>query len=645
MARASVTSCHCGKGESDDSSHTICSRWVQALEGTFYRVDGACVTTWIFEGGAFRVLRGAPLPVPGSGRSQADCGSGSRLESGSFKVQAVGNLHVVTLAYAYPSTAKASAVCRTRSFSLFRDCQSKLILRQLSQGKYCSPIQQETVLSMSGVPLSWEGQTTAESDALAGRGAIVLPGTLWTGTIALHTTNCSIDVEWTTISNGLYGWQANVFDCHIGPDLAIDENPQRRALSPSSMRKLTPPGAQRGFPEMGHEHGTEGLTIIAAEELRGSHHVQEATSPCCSDLARKWRHLTMSDDSEGLKEHVSKMENINKSIFDAKRHNVRDVVHPQMCLQNYILNESAQPPGMAEMYTSLSFFPPVRRPTWSDFARMPRNDSYAACSVLVPAGCHPNASCIVQFQSAEIIRDADNADPSNSYMQDCVDRTDGVPVRLRTGVKWEDTGRTKPTKGQQLHNFWLSSALAANITEFSFLQWQAFGIAALGYDDYVEVGDSYFKPNADVLQLTQQCLSWNTTIACVCDRGFVGNGKCCEDRQECWDGDAALPLAPLLLSVCCISLLLTRCSQHDFTGSHNCHPDATCTDCWTKEEEYLRECEADAETIACRIRNPFVCDSTAGSFACLCDEGYFGTGTECYDFDECRNGTHNCYRS
>ena len=438
------------------------------------------MTTWVFEGGMFRVHRG----VFGTGSPGQDGCNGPKFESGSFKVTTKED--IVTLAYAYSSAHYSDALCRTRSFRVLTDCQHQLKLSWLSQGENCSPNGRETVLYLSGTPNNVDEHASARSQ----ESPVLLQGESWTGTIALHTTNCTIDLNLAAVSDGIYAWQADVHGCRIGPDLAVEEERARRgAHSPKKL--LSVPSStviHSGKRQESARLGMGGPYPYALGKKDYASRLDETslrdyskteTRSCCSDLSRLWR-LPPANEALELPEHSipatknnisASVDNIsttvgisNRIIFDVLRHSARDILPTHMCVHNYS-NMSGLAPEMEHRYVSPS--PPVRRPSWGEMEKMPRygraNDSYTSCASIVPTGCHPQATCAVKFQSPDVIRDASNPDASyDSYFQDCLDRVDGVVVRLNPG---------------------------------------------------------------------QGCSHWNATTECVCDRGYVGNGKCCEDRQ------------------------------------------------------------------------------------------------------------------
>ncbi|XP_035677024.1 mucin-5AC-like [Branchiostoma floridae] len=87
-------------------------------------------------------------------------------------------------------------------------------------------------------------------------------------------------------------------------------------------------------------------------------------------------------------------------------------------------------------------------------------------------------------------------------------------------------------------------------------------------------------------------------------------------------------------------------------GSHNCSPDATCTD---TVGSFTCACNPgySGDGLTCtdidecadgshNCANDATCTNTVGSFTCACNPGYSGNGVICTDDDECADGSHNC---
>ena len=53
------------------------------------------------------------------------------------------------------------------------------------------------------------------------------------------------------------------------------------------------------------------------------------------------------------------------------------------------------------------------------------------------------------------------------------------------------------------------------------------------YDDFMRHCGDWNHSDVGIvgLGLLESCSRWNATVECVCDRGYVGNGKCCRDKQ------------------------------------------------------------------------------------------------------------------
>ena len=61
------------------------------------------------------------------------------------------------------------------------------------------------------------------------------------------------------------------------------------------------------------------------------------------------------------------------------------------------------------------------------------------------------------------------------------------------GLRWQETGATKPSQGRSLTNRKLEEALRCG-TIFTQQQWDKFGVTDLCYGDFIKSGDSYFTP-------------------------------------------------------------------------------------------------------------------------------------------------------
>eukprot|EP00933_Yihiella_yeosuensis_P004656 TRINITY_DN109038_c0_g1_i1.p1 TRINITY_DN109038_c0_g1~~TRINITY_DN109038_c0_g1_i1.p1 ORF type:complete len:1124 (+),score=194.27 TRINITY_DN109038_c0_g1_i1:90-3461(+) len=112
---------------------------------------------------------------------------------------------------------------------------------------------------------------------------------------------------------------------------------------------------------------------------------------------------------------------------------------------------------------------------------------------------------------------------------------------------------------------------------------------------------------------------------CVCNTGYMGDGRTCSDFNEC---------------------ILQKANCHkdadceDSVGSFTCNCNAgfagngveNCTD--------VNEC-ANSATNTCSNQTA-KCHNSQGSFYCLCNKGYSGNGVECTNVNECDHNVHTC---
>ncbi len=93
--------------------------------------------------------------------------------------------------------------------------------------------------------------------------------------------------------------------------------------------------------------------------------------------------------------------------------------------------------------------------------------------------------------------------------------------------------------------------------------------------------DECAMPTVSLCAAEATCTNTPGSFSCVCNAGFTGDGRNCQDIDEC------------------------------ATGAHMCDVNAAC-------------------------------ENLFGSYRCLCNGGYTGSGFECVDEDECADGTDGC---
>ena len=446
------------------------SRWVAGLEGLFYRVDaGGCVTAWIFEGGTFRVLRGHAPPDPiQHGPSGGECADGPSYETGAFRVDTSGGIPSLTLDFAWSSLQPKA--CARRSARLDRDCQNRLKLHWLERAG-CTPLA-PTILFRPG---------TAAHAGGGGGGNVALPGTSWKGTVAMHTTNCSLSMQWRAVApdQGLFAWVADLFDCRVGPDRALEDPSQTRQAS--------------------------------AAQGRQSRRLQQHS-------AANWTQHT----------HVSGAADGQVYTFDANQHLAYDIVHPNLCLntRTFLLGDGS----------NVSHY--GRNPEWHGLAKMPNGTT---CSGHVPY-CHNRSSCAVFFFS-DGFRDPKNPDPAyDQYMRNChpdgsVGIFDDGSKQSTVGRRWKEAGPSRPVTGTKIIHAGLEAAIeqkgirigSGELCELSPTEFDPTGVADLSLDSYVRVGRGYFKQAGEFGECS--AILWNVTHECICNVGWIGDGRCCLDKQ------------------------------------------------------------------------------------------------------------------
>ncbi|CBY07480.1 unnamed protein product [Oikopleura dioica] len=126
--------------------------------------------------------------------------------------------------------------------------------------------------------------------------------------------------------------------------------------------------------------------------------------------------------------------------------------------------------------------------------------------------------------------------------------------------------------------------------------------------------------NMDDCSPNASCSDLEDGYSCTCNAGFSGDGKFCQDVDEC----ASSPCD-------------ANASCQNSSGSYSCTCNAgffgdgaTCDDI-NECSNGRNNCNANAS-----------CNNVPGSFECSCNAGYEGNGIRCNDVNECKRGTSEC---
>ena len=108
-----------------------------------------------------------------------------------------------------------------------------------------------------------------------------------------------------------------------------------------------------------------------------------------------------------------------------------------------------------------------------------------------------------------------------------------------SGLKWMKTGAKKPTRGRELSNRGLATALEGK-AEFTQQEWKAFGISNLRPDDYIRAGNSYFKPQEELDAVQRLALRCNAPSP---PRSRTGNPSSRSDAMNRFYEQNLVPVA------------------------------------------------------------------------------------------------------
>ncbi|XP_078609800.1 uncharacterized protein LOC144881035 isoform X2 [Branchiostoma floridae x Branchiostoma japonicum] len=124
------------------------------------------------------------------------------------------------------------------------------------------------------------------------------------------------------------------------------------------------------------------------------------------------------------------------------------------------------------------------------------------------------------------------------------------------------------------------------------------------------------------------CVNTVGSYHCACPEYFIltADGKTCEAQESC--AASSNPCRPTVHSRCAVANGTHVCSCspgfHLADNGYRCEDTDECS-------SGHHNCHASAQ-----------CTNTYGSFSCSCLEGYIGDGTNCTDVDECSSGTASC---
>ena len=114
------------------------------------------------------------------------------------------------------------------------------------------------------------------------------------GTILMHTTNCSMSVSISpvVVHKGIYSWVADVFDCFVLTDLALDSGERRRHTAGTLTQK-----SPLGHSEM----------EVEEEEEKEQHQHQQPVSDKSLEQRRSQRRMLAVDSASDRIEQSSSL--------------------------------------------------------------------------------------------------------------------------------------------------------------------------------------------------------------------------------------------------------------------------------------------------------------------------------------------------
>ena len=146
------------------------------------------------------------------------------------------------------------------------------------------------------------------------------------------------------------------------------------------------------------------------------------------------------------------------------------------------------------------------------------------------------------------------------------------------------------------------------------------------------------REGTDNCHIDARCKNTDGSFECICDDGFFGNGVNCTDSDEC-----GIEVSPVELDgILDPAYNSSECSEFAYCvneiGAYNCTCDEgfqgdgwNCTD--------IDECKEGMDLCS----GEGICVNSPGDYSCECDDGFFGDGFVCLDIDECGENNITSY--
>ncbi len=156
--------------------------------------------------------------------------------------------------------------------------------------------------------------------------------------------------------------------------------------------------------------------------------------------------------------------------------------------------------------------------------------------------------------------------------------------------------------------------------------------------------DGDVTPETCAVCATQATCTLSSTVAsCVCNAGYVGDGRAsgtgCTDVDECGLGGVNDCVTVAQNGTCTNTAGGFTCGCDVGYSGDGTLAGTGCTD--------FDECMAAMGDACVAMANGGVCVNTDGTYGCGCEAGYVGdgtlAGTGCADIDECTLATDDCY--